>query len=188
MTIPSVPKPENPAFLDVVIGELQDVLKLKLSWLKHSFGKCQRLTKIRENREYYYPAIHLKRGEYVSLLPEQTLGNFSFFVISDPQNIDFNKNQFNTIKPKFSIIFWFNLDTIILNSNDRNIEALKAQILRVLTRETFLKKGTFTIEQIYEQSENIYKGFSLKEVDTQFLMQPYGGLRFEGELTFRELC
>ena len=86
------------------------------------------------------------------------------------------------------MIVWVNLESIFEGSEERNSEAVKAEILKVLTRETFLTSGRITVESIYEKAESIYEGFSLKEIDSQFLMQPFAGFRFEGELTFFETC
>ena len=70
---------------------------------------------------------------------------------------------------------------------NRNREQVKADILGVLNGMA-LKHGGFTINRVYELAENIYRGFSLDEVDNQFLMQPYGGIRFEGEIWVTKTC
>lgn len=188
MNIPTVPKPENPALLDKVIVQIQDLLKLKLAWLDYSFGRAQRLVTKRDGKEYFYPGVHIGAGEYRNVLPDQSLGNYSFFTIDDPQPIEFFRNSFNTIKAKYSLVFWFNLDSIFAGSDDRNTEEIKAQILGILTRDLHLTVGTIDIESISERAENIYKGYSLKEIDSQFLMQPFAGIRFEGEIITREEC
>ena len=50
------------------------------------------------------------------------------------------------------------------------------------------QNGRIEINRIYELAENIYRGFSLDEVDNQFLMAPYGGFRFEGIMEVTETC
>lgn len=188
MNIPSTPKPENPAFADKVIGELQDKLKTKLSWLNYSFGKSQKLVSAKRDGKtpFFYPGIHLKKDTYISVLPDQSLGNFSFVVLDDPQTITFNPNSYNKVSTGYALIFWFNLSKIFPASTDRNLENVKEQIVQVLTRELFLTSGSLTVEKIFEQAENVYRGYSLKEVEAQFMMHPFAGLRFEGLLTFTE--
>jgi hypothetical protein len=100
--------------------------------------------------------------------------------------VDFRPNTQNNVKVKYSIVFWFNLDKIFPGKKDRNTESLKEQIVRVITRELRLTTGRIDIRQIFEQPENVYKGYSLKEIDSQYMMQPYGGMRFEGEMLFME--
>lgn len=52
-----------------------------------------------------------------------------------------------------------------------------------------MPRGTrIELAKIYEQAENIFKGYSLREIDTQYLMQPYGGIRIDGFLMYREEC
>ncbi|MGL5979756.1 MAG: hypothetical protein ACRCZY_02545 [Phocaeicola sp.] len=177
MKIEKTPSPENPALIDSVLVEIQKGLIEKLTWLHQSFGKSQKLVRKVGNNSFWYPAVHIGQGDYLSVMPDERIGNFSFFVIEDPQVI--NKDS-GILTTKASLIFWFNLNKIF-KSNDREIEVIKSQIITVLDK-IYLKNGRFTISKIMEQAENIYKGFSLKEVDSQFLMQPYGGLRFEGEL------
>lgn len=178
MNIPKIPVPENPVLLDKVIVPIQELLADKLDWLDYSFGRSQRLVTTNQKTNFFYPAVHIGKGTYISTMPDQHLGNFSFFVIEDPQI--FNKSL-GTITVKFALVFWFNLDKIFPQSNDRNTEAIKDQILNTLTSK-FQKPGRITLTKVMEQAENIYKGFSLKEVETQYLMQPFAGLRFEGEL------
>ena len=186
--IPTVPKPVTPFFFDRVIGELQDILKNNLAWLDYSFGQSQRLVNKKDKRDNHYPGIHISKGEYVNLLPSQDYGNFSFFTIYDPQEVDYKANNFNNVKANFSLIFWVNLDKIFSDKVDRNKEELKAEILGVLTRKTFLKSGRISLSTIEEKAENIYNGYDMKEVNSQFLMQPFVGFRFNGDITLTEVC
>ena len=62
--------------------------------------------------------------------------------------------------------------------------------------------GKLVINDIYERFENIYKGYSIEkiynnytykgegiqDIDKQFFMYPYAGIRIEFTLTTRELC
>lgn len=188
MTIDKTPKPEAPAFIDKLIVQVQDALVANLPWLDHAFGQAQRLVTKKDQVDYFYPGVHIGNGTYINVFPDQTLGNYSFVLMEDPQNIDFRPHTTNNVKVKYSIVFWFNLDKIFGVGKDRNTEQLKADILKVLARKLFLTTGRLDVRAIYEQAENIYRGFSVKEVDSQFLMQPYGGFRFEGEMILMEDC
>ena len=61
-------------------------------------------------------------------------------------------------------------------------------ILRILIRELFLTFGRLSVTEIMEDAKNIYKEYSLKEVESRYFMQPYAGFRFEGNLLFNESC
>ena len=67
---------------------------------------------------------------------------------------------------------------------------VKAQILRVLNGRAgwHLTGGRIVLNKIYERAENIYRGYTLSEIDNQFLMHPFSGFRFDGLLEFDELC
>ncbi len=177
--IPEVPVNENPVFIDAVIAQVQQTLKDELSWLDYSFGRAQRCVKmVDEQKEYFYPGVHYGYGDYVNVLPDQELGNFSFFTIDEPQEVLFNAHSFNALNFDYSLILWVNLDNIYEGEKDRNSEEIKALVLGILTRRLFLTYGRISVEKIYEQAENIYKGYSLKEIQSQFLMQPFYGFRF----------
>ena len=90
--------------------------------------------------------------------------------------------------PAITIIFWFDYRKIFNEASNRNKEALKRQILDVLNGGFWLRHGGYKINKVYELAENIYRGFSLDEIDNQFLMHPFGGFRFEGELSIGETC
>lgn len=186
--IPAVPKPVTPVLFDIVIVELQDILKAKLSWLNYSFGRCQRLVKKKDKAQYFYPGVHIKNAEYISVFPDTEYGNFSYWVIEDPQTIVSDGPQLHQMKTKFSVVFWMNLDKIFLGTTERNTEAIKYQIINLLVKDTFLKTGRITVTNVFEQAENIYKGYSIKELESQFLMHPYYGLRLEGEMIKRDIC
>lgn len=186
MNIPQVPKPTSPAFSDKVITQMQDILKSNLNWLDFSFGRAQKLAKIKDQKNYLYPGIHIGNGTYINVFPDQSLGNYSYFEIDDPQSIDFKPKSNNIVRANYALIFWFNLNNIFPGISDRNVEAIKDQIVDLIARKINLSSGRVTIDRIYEKPENIYKGYSIREVDSQYLMQPYGGLRIEGVLTFIE--
>lgn len=187
MSINKAPKPANPVLIDRVLASLQDTLVAKLSWLDFAFGRAQRLVTKKGNVDYYYPGVFTGDKEYRNVLPGEHTGNFSFFVISDPQTVDYVQHQRNNITATFSLIFWYNLSKIYSGTNERKTEQVKAEILKVIT-EAILPAGRITVEKIYEQAENIYKGYSLKEIETQFLMHPFGGIRIEGEILVKESC
>ena len=91
-------------------------------------------------------------------------------------------------KSPFSVIFWFDMRTITNDPNNRNREAVKQEIMRVLNGGFWLKSGSMQINKVYEKAENIFTGFTLDEIDNQFLMHPFAGFRFAGELGISETC
>ena len=186
--IPRTPKPENPVMIDRALAYIQDELIKKIGWLDYAFGRAQRLVTQREHKNYYYPGVYIGKNEYLNVLPGQGLGNRTFFVTDDPQTIEFNPRGYNVIKSPVSLILWYDLSDIYPDGKERNTEEIKRQILRVLTNITMPDGTRIDWAKIYEQAENIFRGYSLLEIDTQYLMQPYSGVRIDGYLIFREEC
>lgn len=185
--------PVAPVMLDKIIGEIQTGLVENLSWLDAAFGRCQRITKMVQGKRIVVPNVYsggkFGPNDYLEVSPDSKIGNFSFFEIEDPQTIDAGMWDRN-IRAPFALIVWFDLTRVYDAPDNRNTEYLKAQILRVLNGRAgwHLTHGRIVLNRIYERAENIYRGYTLSEIDNQYLMHPFAGFRFEGMLEFEELC
>ena len=181
--------------LDAVIGNIQHGLVDNISWLDAAFGRAQRLTKMQDGKRIITPNVFCGgwRGhgenDYIEVSPDSKIGNFSFFEVDDPQTIDAGPFA-RELKAPFALVVWFDLTRIYESIANRNTEKLKSDILWVLNGMTgwHLPQGRMRINRIYERAENIYKGYTLSEIDNQFLMHPYGGFRFEGVMEYEEFC
>ena len=188
------PVPDGAVGLDRVLGEIQQGLIGNLPWLDAAFGRAQRLVRnTPSGRRITTPNVYAgtkgKVNDYIEVSPDAEIGNFSFFAIEDPQDILPGVGQ-REFRIPFGLIVWFDCRRAFNSATNRNIEALKLDVLRVLSGRTgfALAQGHIEVTRIYEQAMNIYRGFSLDEVDNQFLMHPYGGFRIEGYLYFLEEC
>lgn len=191
----NIPIIKNPVMLDAIIGEIQTGLAENISWLDAAFGRAQRLSKMVNGKRVITPNVYCGgwnghgQNDYIEVSPDSKIGNFSFFEIEDPQTIDAGPWA-RQIKAPFGLIVWFDLTRVYDAADNRNTEKLKAEILRVLNGRAgwHLKNGRILINKIYERAENIYRGYTLSEIDNQFLMHPYAGFRFDGLLEYDELC
>ena len=185
----------NAVMLDRVIGDIQQGLVDNISWLNAAFGRSQRLTKMMNGKKIVTPNVYCGgwnghgENDYIETSPDSKIGNFAFFEIEDPQIIDAGPWA-RQIKAPFGLIVWFDLTRVYNTATNRNTEKLKAQILHVLNGRAgwHLSGGRIIINRIYERPENIYRGYTLSEIDNQFLMHPYAGFRFDGILEYDELC
>lgn len=195
---------DNPVLLDKILQDIQTSLLEKLKWLNYAFGRAYKLIEHKQDgNKFIYPAAYSGNGEYVSLLPNDNFGNFSWFDIYDPQKI----TQVVQSLPQYSfegaIIFWYDLSSIYADKTVLYTEEIKDELIRVLTTPGIIKAaGKLVINDIYERFENIYKGYSIEriynnyaykgediqDIDKQFFMYPYAGIRIEFTLTTRELC
>lgn len=185
----------DPVMLDWVLGQIQAGLVEGVSWLDVAFGRAQRLTKMQGGKKIVTPNVFCGGwnghgpNDYIEVSPDSKIGNFSYFEIDDPQTIEPGPWA-RTIKSPFALVVWFDLTRVYGKAADRNTEKLKADILHILGGRAgwHLESGRITINRIYERAENIYRGYSLNEIDNQFLMHPYAGFRFEGVLIYDEPC
>lgn len=195
---------DNPVLLDKVIQDIQLTLTDKLKWLNYAFGRAYKLVEHEnDGSKFIYPAAYIGNSEYVSLLPSDQYGNFCWFDIYDPQEITPVVQSLPQFTFKGAIVFWFNLNTIFPDADAMYTEEVKNDIVTVITGPGLIRnQGTLTISKIYERFENIYQGYSLEKVynnfvykgqgiqniDKQFFMHPYAGIRFEFTMITRELC
>lgn len=168
---------------DKVIYELNKGLKVRLSWLTTAYAKADILLRSSNGRNVKYPAIYNGYNEYVSVLPDDNLGNFSFVLVTDPK--EYSK-QDRSISANVSIIFWYNLDTIFFDNKKRYTEEVNMGIISALNSITY-SCGSFVIENIQEDGKNIYKELDYSEVSNQYRMQPYAGVRINGVLTYIDM-
>lgn len=180
-------QPQRAYLFDKVIQDLQDALG-GIGWLSHIFGRAERLVKRAEGRNYYTPNVYLGKDEYYSLLPDnRALGNYAFFVMEEPQTVSPFANRQKRVKGAFSLIVWVDMRTLGESRDDRNTEKIKDTLLKTVST-AWLKHGEVSISRIYERAENVFAGFSLDEIDNQFLMSPYAGFRLQGEILTIEEC
>lgn len=195
---------EDPVLLDKILQDMQKSLMNRLKWLNCAFGRAYKLVEHRpDGNKFIYPAMYNGNGEYVSLLPNDNFGNFSWFDIYDPQKITEVVQSLPQYTFSGAIIFWYDLSSIYEDETVMHTEEVKDEIMRVLTTPGLITTtGKFIINDIYERFENIYKGYSIEkiynnytykgegiqDIDKQFFMYPYAGIRIEFTLTTRELC
>lgn len=176
---------------DKVINEVREALAANLPWLDVTYGRCERLVK-KENdgKRYYVPAIYKQCENYESLLPDDKRGCYSFFVMREPQTVSQQVQTEVRIKSPFSLIVWVDMRRVERKMNmpdNRNTEYIKEQVLSVLNT-ALTRKGSITVESIYERAENVFQGFTLDEVQNQFLMSPFAGFRFDGTMIVTNDC
>lgn len=189
MTNPTQPTLADAKLVDAIFVSIGETLATRLTWLNNVYGKSQRLKEIDGNgQEIIYPGVYVGSQDYLKVFPDGHLGNFCFFEVVDGEEFDFNQAGSNFTTLTFAIVFWWDFRSVFPSPADwtkYTIDNVKLLILQALSRVR-LAKGFFRIRRSYEQAENIYRGYTDREVDQQFLMRPYGGLRVEGYLKFSD--
>lgn len=196
-------KKADPVLLDKVIQDMQEMLEGNLPWLDKAFGRAFKIVEHQlAGQKFVYPAVYSGDGEYLSVLPDDKIGNFSFFEIYDPQGLSPVVQGRPKIEFNGALVFWFDLTSIYSDSKMLYTEEVKDEILSVLTTPGAVSSGRFSLNSIIEKPENVYKGYTLEKIynnfqysgqniesmDKQYFMFPYAALRFEFTITTQELC
>lgn len=180
-------KKQNASLFDKAFGYIQDALATNLSWLNHILPQAERLVKLINGKRIYSPNIYVGDNEYEQIFPDaDNIGNYSFFMLDEPQDVSYEAGSRVKMSAPFSLIVWFDIRTLYAD-DVRDMEQAKKDVLRAV-RRTWMREGYFSITDVFQRAENVFKEFTLEEVDNQYLMQPYGGFRLRGEIHIEEEC
>lgn len=179
-----IPIKTNPKLFDLAVSKLQNLLANNLPWLDYSFGICEKLTDIKNGQKFTSANLYIGKNKYKQIMPCRELGNFSFFMLKDPQEI-VSKDK-RLIKSGFSFILWYDVRESPGGLDERDREAVKVLVLNVLGRNE--NCSWVSLKKIYERPENIFSDFTYDFTNNQYLMSPYAGLRVDGEMIVRVPC
>jgi hypothetical protein len=189
----TIPTKDSPQLLDLLLDEMATKLGNSLSWLNNTFGKAERIIKKDFlQRPEYQPAIYTggrKNQDYVLLFPDSHLGNFCWFDVPGTQDLLIeDRRQWNRVRTTAGLIIWYNITKVYpANHTTRTIENVKADVLRAVQTATYTN-GSARALSFLERIEDIYRGYSTKEIDRQFMTRPYNAFRLDLEITVRENC
>lgn len=178
--------------LDNICNELAESIREPLM-LDNSFGRAERLTRLNMDGKRIYTANvyngdETHGNEYTEVMPSDSLGNYAFFFAHDPEEVDNTDGVSVGVKATVSLILWYDCRKMYDALNVRSRDAVKAKVLDVLNGGVTTRTGHFRVGKVYELAANIWRGFSYDEIDNQFLMHPYCGFRFEGQMTVHQNC
>jgi hypothetical protein len=193
--MPSNPLPAtlvDPQLLDHAIGQVNEHLEAQLAWLATAYGKAERLTKQEERRTILYPGVYAESEsgkEYINLFPDEHLGNFSFWFVADGWQIsDYNPYREHEFDISASAVFWFDIRNVFPSDwKERTTQNVLRAVLRAF-RTLSVSGLRLEIQQIWEETSNVYSGFSANEIPNQFRMRPYGCFRLGCRIKYTEPC
>lgn len=174
---------ENPVSVEAVIEDLQNVLKKEVDWLDNIFPLSTKIM-LRENKlDRYLPVYLPENGNHINLLPQRELGNYCFFTLDTPENILYQNGGFYMIKCNVSIVVHLNLNNVGVR-----LEQVKREFTRILSYRSWLTSGSFELKNVFDRHEEIWKGYTLSEVENQHKMYPYNSIRLSGTLLTKAEC
>mgnify|MGYP006949691458 CR=1 FL=1 len=190
----------NPTGLDKAIATLQCALGC-LSWLDKVFGRAwerkiaQRLNTTRTAADVYNsetrtriarePFAYAGNGEYISMLPNDTLKAYCFFVANGEERFETKerKSAPYLTKRNVSVIVWANLKE--LGYQHIATESLKGEVLKLLQKESCIESIDSAVD---ERSELVFDGFDLDEVKQELLAYPFAGFRINFTVKYSQEC
>jgi hypothetical protein len=186
---PILPVPTYPKLLDYAVAELQTELMDNISWLTAAFGKAQRRVKMGKlSGQVTFPAVYSGTGDYLNMLPDGHLGNYCWLDVEDYQDISGQREEQNDLTASVGLVFWLDLRTAYPSDyENRTIEHAKNDVMTAL-RAIRLTRSNLIIGRVAERVENIYRGYTHNEIESQFLMFPYTGFRLLGEMKILAVC
>jgi hypothetical protein len=191
MTSPTPYTLVSPALVDIAIGQVNAKLTANLSWLTSAYGRVQALVKDKGGQQYTYPGIYTGgsgKGEYLDLLPDTHLGNYTFFEVREPEKISgWKPGELQRIEAPFGLVCWFDFRSVYsADWQGRTVGNAISDLLAAISGG--MNNTALDINEIYYTAERIYRGYSHKEIDRQFLMKPFGGFRLDGTLIYTATC
>lgn len=176
-----------PTALDVVIENLRSDLSA-LTWLDRAFGRAWLFRELligENNRPVNLPKVYLGAGEYQNVLPNDHLTSQAFIATNGAETWgSYTTASQNAKTRQLKIVFWFNLQTIDKDKTYIFTEELKKDVELVLRNNPAIA----SIDEYADDSaEQVFEGYTLPE-DSQYLMFPFAGFRFNVTVGYWEEC
>lgn len=187
----------SPVLEDAALLLIQAKLESELTWLTTAYGRAQKLVeRDGTQREISFPAIYASSNdgrEYIRMFPDELLGNYSFFDLRDEQEISNYATKApgkNIYRFGADLIVWFDFRKVFpspANWKAYSVANVVQQVSDVL-QSSQLNGASVEIERYYYLVENVYRGYSHKEISNQFAMPPYGCFKIQTKITYKKQC
>lgn len=180
MLNPTIQTLVNPELIDLALQEIQTNLMSSLSWLTYAYGKAERRI---YDKGIVAPAVYVGNEEYLKLFPDEHLGCFSFFIVKDGSDFLVDRQAIEG-NAEFSLVVWFDFTKVFPDDHDQRNTRNVIKLVTDVFRTKSFRYSSVLFESVFEDGNNIYKGFSDKEIENQFLMRPFGGFRLQGKIQY----
>lgn len=172
----------DPKGVDLVIQTIRDEVNV-ISWIDKSFGRAFTHTEKRDSKVIKVPKC-FDGNDYINVLPNDNFKSMSFISVDGAEKWNSKElTGFNFKTRSLSIICWFNQKKITDHPGEFAISNLKYDLETSIIRNQYVKE----ITGIYDEKvEDIFRGYAMSDVDTQYLMWPYGGVRIDFTVCFKE--
>jgi len=169
-----------------ISGQMTD-----LTWLSYAFGLADRMVELRDEKDYVYPACYISNTkDPINAMPSD-LYNALCFWIKDPEALFNYENNPNRMYYKLSCIFFMCLEKISPYINYKETKTkLRQDIIKFFDEHK--DGGAFGVLELVriidDDITEVYKEFSIEQVDNRFKMLPKYALRIDFNFAFLLEC
>lgn len=179
---------DNPVLVDKALAALNTEL-LKLTWINRAFGKSEVLYNVENGRRFRKPAIYSERGEYVDLFPDEHLGSFSFFIVTDQKYERIGTNYIST-EFRFDLVVWFDFRDVYpspANPDEYTKENVKQLLLSQL-QLVRLPGFQLVVTGSEDDPDAIYRDFDRSMLNNNYYRRPTGVVMIKGKAKYKAVC
>jgi hypothetical protein len=171
--------------------KIQDIAShmTDLTWLSYAFGLANRDVTFKDGKENIIPTAYqdLNCKDPISMMPSDLYKAFSFWVKETEAKPDENNTR---LQYKISCIFYCDLKQIAPNTNYAVTKSkIRQDILKFFRTHENSGLGQLSITSIIDDDiTQIYKGFSLSQLDNKYRMLPKYAIRINFDYSFLQEC
>lgn len=168
VTYPSITR-----LIDSFIVEFNAKITNHLTWLNNPLGKIEEISRHLENQYTKVPAMHTSDAEYIDVLPDDMLTNYSWFSF-DPIQLKSNRIPAK-IKIPANWNLYIDLEKVRGVKSARELENVKFEIINSLTKFSLLTAAV-RVSAISEKFTDVYSSFNITNVEDRYFMQPFAAI------------
>lgn len=178
--------------IDWAVKDMQALLKSKLSWLTHPYGRTYRIDKQGEEKRFVLPEVYVGNtdGKYslTPVTPDNDKKGISFFAVGRERQLTKDLVASNYLAWEVGLVFWVNLDLINkeLAKNEDFTQLLIKDVRRVIMRDLLGSGYKVEITTVDREYNEIFREFTLQE--RRYVVMPYSAFRFNLIVTLKEGC
>jgi len=171
----------DPKSLDLRVGILNQRLEAGVSWLDSCYGIAEKSEDNIDGRRVVRPMIYVGEAnrEYLNMLPDSHLGNYSWIDVVDGYEIEWGLGQRYRMRAMCGLVVWYNSETAFVDPANRTNRHGIDDVLGVLNGAAGVN-----VVRVSESGENIYRGYTIGEAEREALTRPYMAFRIDMELYF----
>jgi len=176
--------------LDNKIQDISQDMQNSLLWLSQCFGLADRAVEFRDGKEYIYPACYNDKN-YIdpqTMMPNDTISAFCFWV----KEADLRLSNNNPVRNyyKISCIFYMDLRRLAPYDNYKSIKTqIRQDIMDFFRTHIYGGYGVLVPVRIIDDDlTQVYKGFSVSQLDNVWRQLPKYALRYDFDFAFLMSC